>query len=1015
MAALHRAPEPEVLARLLSEARASAGQRAAILARAQRLIAEVRAAAHANWVSRFLARYRLDTEEGRALLGLAEAFLRVPDRQTADLLIRDRLGSARWDAAGPEDDALLRSVAWGLVVTGALARETAAEGPLRRLVARLGEPFVRSAVAAAMRLMAETFVMGRTIGEALARARGPAFRAFAVSFDMLGEAARTWADADRYFAAYAQAIEAVGHSGPPGAHSVSVKLSALHPRYEAAQVETAVPALVERLRALARAAAARSVRLTVDAEEQDRLDLSLDILEAVAATPGLAGWEGLGFAVQAYGKRARALIDWAADLARAAGGRLAVRLVKGAYWDTEIKRAQEAGLPDFPVFTRKAATDVSFLACARALLAAPRLAPAFGTHNALAVATILEWAAEAGRPPGAFEFQRLHGMGEGLYERLMAEEGHRCRLYAPVGGHRDLLAYLVRRLLENGANTSFVHQLSDSDVSEDVLLADPADLVAQTGGSPHPAIARPPDLFLPERRNSAGLDLADRAVLARTEAAVRDALRAPQHAAPMVAGRAIVGIPRAVVAPADPDRVVGTVTEASAEDVAHAVTAAVAAQPRWEALGADARAGILERLADRLEADRVGLLALLQAEAGKTLADAVAEVREAVDFCRYYAASARPLLAPRLLPGPTGETNRLRLSPRGAFAAISPWNFPLAIFLGQVAAALVVGNAVLAKPAPQTPLIAARAVAHAHAAGVPPEVLHLLPGGAEVGEALVADRRVAGVAFTGSTGTARAIARALLADEGRALVPLIAETGGVNAMIVDSTALPEQVVADVITSAFRSAGQRCSALRLLLLQEEVAEPVLEMLKGAMDCLVVGDPLARATDVGPVIDAAARDRLLAYLDRKQPAILHQLRVSARGHFVPPTVVRLEAIEELDREWFGPVLHVATWQAQALEETLARINALGWGLAMGLHSRIATVWETVERHARVGNLYINRSMIGAVVGSQPFGGEGLSGTGPKAGGPHYLLRFCTERVTSIDTTSAGGNASLMTLDG
>lgn len=1016
MAALHRAPEPEVLQGLLPSARLSPAARARVVARARDLIADVRSASDGNWVSRFLARYRLDSEEGVALLSLAEAFLRVPDALTADLLIRDRIGSADWDAEAPDGDVLLRSATWGLVITRALARESDSPSPLKRLVARAGEPFVRTAVAAAMKLMARVFVMGRTIGEALERARSSEFRAFAVSFDMLGEAARTRADAERYFAAYADAIAAVGRERSALGHSVSVKLSALHPRYETAHAKAAVPALAAMVRELATLAAAHDVRLTIDAEEQDRLLLALAIIEEVARTPGLSGWDGLGMAVQAYGKRARPLIDWADALAAATGRRIGVRLVKGAYWDTEVKRTQEAGLPDYALFTRKAATDLCYLACARAMLERPRLYPAFGSHNALTVATILEWAAEMRGPAFRdFEFQRLHGMGEGLYERLVREEGVRCRLYAPVGGHRDLLAYLVRRLLENGANSSFVHQLADPEVSEAELLADPAEKIAAVGGSPHPAIAKPPDLFRPERENSAGLDLGDPGILDETVAAVAAARRERFDAAPVVDGKRLGGQPRPVVNPADPAETVGTVIEADADAVERALAAATAAQPAWGALGVEERAAALERLADRLESDRPALLALLQAEAGKTLADALAEVREAVDFCRYYAARARPLMQAEMLPGPTGEENRLRLHGRGVWATIAPWNFPLAIFLGQTVAALVTGNSVVAKPAPQTPLVAARAIAHAHAAGVPGDVLHLLPGGGEVGAALVADRRVAGVAFTGSTATAKRIARSLLEDDMRPIVPLIAETGGLNAMLVDSTALAEQVVADVITSAFRSAGQRCSALRLLLLQEDVAEPILEMLAGAMDCLVVGDPRHPETDVGPVIDAPARDRLLAYLEQECARIRHRLPVPPRGWFVPPSILRLNAIEELREEWFGPVLHVATWKAGTLAETVARVNASGYGLTMGLHSRIAAAAQEVEEAARVGNLYVNRAMIGAVVGSQPFGGQGLSGTGPKAGGPHYLPRFCVERAVSIDTTSAGGNASLLSIGG
>jgi RHH-type proline utilization regulon transcriptional repressor/proline dehydrogenase/delta 1-pyrroline-5-carboxylate dehydrogenase len=656
---------------------------------------------------------------------------------------------------------------------------------------------------------------------------------------------------------------------------------------------------------------------------------------------------------------------------------LQVRLVKGAYWDSEIKLAQERGLTDFPLFTRKAATDVAYLACAKDMFAARNIRPAFATHNALTVATILQWAGK----DRDFEFQRLHGMGEGLFEHLVREEGYHCRTYAPVGGHRDLLAYLVRRLLENGANSSFVHQLSDQSVSEDELLEDPVEKVMAVGGTRHPAIAAPADLFQPERVNSKGIDLDDAVTLKKTAAEIAVPIKLDVR-----------------------DNV----------SAGQAVTAALAAYPAWANTPVNDRADCLDRLADLLEANRSRLMAIAVQEARKTIPDALSEVREAVDFCRYYAARARVDLVPIDLPGPTGERNVLRYEGRGVWIAIAPWNFPLAIFLGQVAAALVAGNTVVAKPAPQTPAIGRLAVALAHEAGVPEDALQIVVGAGDVGAALTADVRISGVVFTGSVPTAKAIARSLLADNDRPLVPLIAETGGLNAMIVDSTALSEQVVRDVILSGFQSAGQRCSALRLLLLQEEIADHTLEMLRGAMDTLVVGDPCDPATDIGPVIDQAAYDSLMAYRASVKDRIVHEIPVPASGLFVPPTVIRLDHVGDLSREFFGPLVHVATWKAGTLEATVAKINGKGFGLTMGLHSRIAGSSASVEQLARVGNLYINRSMIGAVVGSQPFGGEGLSGTGPKAGGPHYLYRFCAERTTSTDTTSAGGNASLLSLD-
>ncbi|HEY2481446.1 MAG TPA: bifunctional proline dehydrogenase/L-glutamate gamma-semialdehyde dehydrogenase PutA, partial [Caulobacteraceae bacterium] len=756
----------------------------------------------------------------------------------------------------------------------------------------------------------------------------------------------------------------------------------------------------------ARLAKSGGVGLTVDAEEAERLELSLSIIEGAARDPSLAGWDGLGMAVQAYQRRAPAVIDWAQALAEATGRRLMVRLVKGAYWDTEIKRSQERGLSDYPVFTRKSATDVSYMACARALLGHRRLFPAFATHNALTVATVLEWAGGA----RDFEFQRLHGMGEGLYEGLMAERGVAVRVYAPVGGYRDLLAYLVRRLLENGANTSFVHQVGAADVSDDELLADPVEEAEAHGFSPHPAIPRPPDLYGPLRRNSAGLDLSDSGTVSSLLSAMSSAWAAPAQASPLIGGRDVHGEPNAVADPADHERVAGRVAEASAADVAHAVDVAAAAQGAWNARGAEARAAILERLADLLERDRAPLMALASREAGKTLADALGEVREATDFCRYYAGEARRHGAPVRLPGPTGEVNELSLAGRGVFACVSPWNFPLAIFMGQVAAALAAGNTVVAKPAPQTPLIAARAVRLAFEAGVPGEALQLVPGGAEVGSALIANPKVAGVAFTGSTASARRIAHTLLEDESRPLVPLIAETGGLNAMLVDSTALPEQVTADVITSAFLSAGQRCSALRLLCLHADVAPDILTMLQGAMDELVIGDPADPATDVGPVIDAEAKGRIDAYVDRLRGQVIHQLTIPAamnRGTFVAPTLIRLNGVAELDREVFGPILHVVTFAPGEMNATLEKVMASGYGLTLGVHTRIGSAAEAVRARARVGNLYVNRSMIGAVVGVQPFGGEALSGTGPKAGGPNYLTRFALERTYTVNTTASGGN--------
>lgn len=972
----YRAAEPETLAPLVAAAQLQHGEREAIVGRAHGLLADLRGAQSDGWVNQFLQEYRLGTEEGTALLSLAEAFLRVPDADTADLLIADKLGDANWRAhKGQSASLLVNGATWGLVLGKAMVGDEST-GVLRKLLSRAGEPFVRQAVGAAMRLMGQVFVMGRTIDEARNRMEDSENRGFTASFDMLGEAARTRDDAARYFEAYQNAVAAVG-ADPARGHSVSVKLSALHPRYETAKAATCVPELSAMLVELARQAADAGVQLTVDAEEAARLEMSLDIIEAAARDRQLKGWDGLGMAVQAYSKRARPVLAWADSLGRETGRVMQVRLVKGAYWDSEIKWAQERGHSDFPLFTRKPATDVSYLACARDMLAASHIRPAFASHNALTVATILEWAGDS----RDFEFQRLHGMGQGLFERLVREDGYHCRIYAPVGGHRDLLAYLVRRLLENGANSSFVHQLADEDVSEEELLADPVEKVMQTGGSRHPSIRLPSDLFMPERRNSDGLDLDDAAILADIASKV-------------------------VAMPAMPAGIDA--------NVSGAISAAQSAFPAWSATPVEDRAACLDRLADLLEAHRSDLMAIAVQEAKKSIPDALSEVREAIDFCRYYAARARSDLLPIELPGPTGERNVLRHEGRGVWAAIAPWNFPLAIFLGQVVAALVTGNAVVAKPAPQTPQIARFVVALAYRAGVPKGALQLVTGGGDVGTALTGDPRITGVVFTGSVPTAKAIARNLLADDSRPLVPLIAETGGLNAMFVDSTALSEQVVRDVIVSGFQSAGQRCSALRLLMLQEDIADATLEMLAGAMDELVVGDPADPATDIGPVIDKASYDRLMAYRASQADRMVHSIAVPDDGLFVPPTVIRLDSLDDLNTEYFGPIVHVATWPAGKLEEAIAAVNAKGFGLTMGLHSRIARISDMVEARARVGNLYINRSMIGAVVGSQPFGGEGLSGTGPKAGGPNYLHRFCAERTTSTDTTSAGGNASLLSLE-
>ncbi len=1014
-------PDEELAAGLLAGAARDAGAESRIDARATKLVEAIRAKATGlGGVEDFLHAYSLSTKEGLALMVLAEALLRVPDDATADRLIEDKLAAGRWLDSDVKSTALLVSAsAWTLGIAARIIHPgEAPETILEAIARRLGLPAMRAAIRQAMRLIGSHFVLGQTIEEALARAGS--HRDFRYSFDMLGEGARTAADAEKYFSAYSSAIAAIGaragNAAPPGRPGISVKLSALHPRYEAISRERVLAELVPRTLALARMAKDRDLQFTVDAEEADRLELSLEIIASVLADPSLAGWDGFGLAVQAYQKRALAVIDWIAEMAETLGRRLTVRLVKGAYWDTEIKRAQERGLPDYPVFTRKAMTDLCYMACARKLLATrARLFPQFATHNALTVASVIE---DAGGVEG-FEFQRLHGMGEALYEALLAELPETaCRVYAPVGGHRDLLAYLVRRLLENGANSSFVSVAADASVPIAQILRRPRDRIARVSSARNPKIPLPRDLYRPERRNSAGVEFGDRTSLEALVDEVRAGAVRSVGATSIIGGVAREGIEREVYSPID-GRPVGRLREADAAIVDAAMAAAAAGFPAWAAVRPERRADLLERAAERLEADRGELLALLQNEGGKTLDDALAEFREAVDYCRYYAAQARRSLADEPMPGPTGESNVLRYRGRGVFVCISPWNFPLAIFLGQVAGALAAGNAVVAKPAEQTPLIAAQAVGLLHEAGIPVSALHLVCGDGKVGEALVADQRVAGVAFTGSTDVGRAINRALAAKSGP-IVPLIAETGGINAMIVDATALPEQVIDDVIASSFRSAGQRCSALRLLCLQEDVAERMLDMLIGAARELKVGDPREVSTHVGPVIDAEAKSKLESWIAAMERAGRVRFRydrdqaLPTSGTYVAPTVIELDKAGDLKEEVFGPVLHVVRWRADELDALLDGIASNGTALTLGIHSRIDLTASRIAARLANGNVYVNRNMIGAVVGTQPFGGTHLSGTGPKAGGPNYLRRFATEQVVTVNTAAAGGNAGLLAQD-
>ncbi len=987
----------------------------------------------------FMREYDLSSDEGVLLMCLAEALLRIPDDDTAEKLIADKLSEADWEThLGKSDSLFVNAGTWGLMLTGRLVRSPSEPvGGFRaawsRLVNRSSEPVIRLAVRQAMRMMGSQFVMGRNIEEALKHSQSKDQRSYLHSFDMLGEAALTADDAERYFKSYEMAIAAIGHfAGGLPDHAarehiyqrpgISVKLSALHPRYEFAKRERVLAELVPKLLALAQSAKRHGIALCVDAEEADRLDLSLDLIEAVYRDPALDGWEGFGLAVQAFQKRGIAVIDWLESMARSVGRRMPVRLVKGAYWDTEVKRAQEAGLPGYPVYTRKANTDVAYLACARRLLAARDVFyPQLATHNAHTVAAVRAYAGDSfGSPESGYEFQRLHGMGEALYEIVREDCAIPCRVYAPVGSHEDLLPYLVRRLLENGANTSFVNRIFDDSVPPEALVADPVAVVKALAVKPNPSLPLPAELYGAVRRNSAGLNLADESVAAAFGRDLAAAPPTPQAASLLYDGPAAGGSLQPVTSPQDRRRVVGEWAALEVTKVADVVAAAAGAYPRWNATPVESRAAILERAADRLEARRAEFVRLLVLEAGKTVPDALAEVREAVDFLRYYAGLARKLLAhAETLPGPTGEHNELQLHGRGVFVCISPWNFPLAIFAGQIAAALVAGNPVIAKPAEQTPLVASAMGLLLRDAGVPSYVYQCVLGDGAVGAALVSDANVAGVAFTGSSEVARIINRTLAAKPG-AIATLIAETGGQNAMIVDSSALPEQVVKDALFSSLYSAGQRCSALRVLFLQDEIADKTLHMLQGAMRELVVGDPALLATDVGPVIDEEARARLEAHAEAisRSGRLIERLplpQACALGSYVAPLAVEIEGLNQLEAEHFGPILHVVRFSGRRLDAVVDTINRSGYGLTLGVHSRIESTWRRIQSQARVGNVYINRGMTGAVVGVQPFGGEGLSGTGPKAGGPHYLLRFVSERTLTVNTSAVGGNARLLAASG
>ncbi len=977
--------EADLVRALIAEAGLDATARARITAAGAEYVRRIRASVKPGLMEVFLAEYGLSTDEGIALMCLAEALLRVPDAETMDALIEDKIAPSDWGRhLGKSSSSLVNASTWALMLTGKVLDEgkTSVVGHLKAAVKRLGEPVIRTAVTRAMKEMGRNFVLGETIEKAMKRATELESKGYTYSYDMLGEAARTEADARRYHLSYSAAITSIAKAATKGDirsnPGISVKLSALHPRYEVAKRERVMEELVPRVRALAGLAKAAGLGFNIDAEEADRLALSLQVIEAVLADPALRGWDGFGVVVQAYGRRAGAVIDWLYALAVRLDRKIMVRLVKGAYWDAEIKRAQVLGLESFPVFTRKQATDVSYIANAKKLLGmVDRIYPQFATHNAHTVAAIMDMADDK----RAFEFQRLHGMGERLHDIVLTDSGTRCRIYAPVGAHRDLLAYLVRRLLENGANSSFVNQIVNEEVSPERVAACPLDAMEAMDPVVSKAITTGPDLF-GTRRNSQGWDLTDSGDLAEIETARAPYLSHEFEAGPVLAGRMLGGLRLDVTNPSTGARV-GQVLTSAPGDID---TALRLAEP-WAA-SAEVRAEVLHRAADLYEADFGGFFALLAREAGKSLADAVSELREAVDFLRYYADGAAGLSAPA----------------RGVFACISPWNFPLAIFSGQIGAALAAGNGVIAKPAEQTPLIAARAVSLLLQAGVPPSALQLLPGDGAVGAALTRDARIKGVAFTGSTETALKI-RAAMAEHLDPTAPLIAETGGLNAMLVDSTALPEQAVRDILASSFQSAGQRCSALRCLYVQEDVAETVQEMLFGAMDEFSLGDPWYLVNDIGPVIDGEAQKGIAEYIAaaRIEGRVLKEMVAPKVGTFIAPTVIKVGGIADMPREIFGPVLHVATFGAKEVDKVVQAVNATGYGLTFGLHTRIDDRVQAVTEALHVGNIYVNRNQIGAVVGSQPFGGEGLSGTGPKAGGPEYLTRF-----TRLETPAGGAEA-------
>lgn len=1013
----YRQDETECINYLLTQAALPDEAKQTIYKTAEKLVIETRKRRKKlGKLDMFLHEYDLSSEEGIALMCLAEALLRVPDNETIDKLISDKISAADWEEHLTRSDSLFVNAAtWSLLLTGkiyapTLNNQKSLGSSLKKFFSRTGASVIRPIVLQAMKIIGKQFVMGRTIEEALKRAKKYEALGYRYSYDMLGEAARTAEDAEIYFNAYLQAIHAIGlennSAGPIQAPGISIKLSALHPRYEFGQHARVMEELVPRLLKLAEAAKAQNIGLTVDAEEADRLDLSLDVIEAVFSQPSLEGWEGFGLALQAYQKRAFYVIDWLADLSKRYHRKLMVRLIKGAYWDAEIKQSQLLGLSGYPVFTRKNSTDVSFIACAKKLFAHPDcFYPQFGTHNAYSVAVILELMKEAHFP--SFEFQCLHGMGAPLYDQIIDQ--YPCRIYAPVGSHKDLLGYLVRRLLENGANTSFINRIADDKTPIEKILIDPVERIANLASKPHPQIPLPKDIYGSMRQNSQGMDFSDPLAFNK----LKTELKKPDLEKPSQTQSI-----KKITAPAFHNHVVGESYDADAQQIENALAAAADYKRKWQEIDLAARTAFLEKAADLFQKNFPRLMALLCEEGGKHIFDCNSEIRETIDFCRYYAASARKDLAPKILPGPTGEFNQLSLHPRGLIVCISPWNFPLAIFAGQIAAALAAGNVVIAKPAEQTPLIASYAVKLFHEAGIPKHALQLLPGPGEiVGARLIEDERVDGVMFTGSTETAKIIERSLAKREGP-IVPFIAETGGQNAMIVDSSALPEQVVVDVMTSAFNSAGQRCSALRVLYLQQDIAPRIIHMLQGAMAELKIGDPSLMENDIGPVIDKDALKMLQTHFEKMSGSakLIYQVPVKniSEGHYFAPCAFELKNLDLVKREIFGPILHVIPYAAKDLDKVLDEIIATGYGLTLGIHSRISSTISRIANKMPVGNIYVNRNMIGAVVGVQPFGGERLSGTGPKAGGPYYIPRLCVEHSISINTTAAGGNAALVSLN-